>query len=155
MHVVWSSNTTMDDYLEEWAASRIPHVGTGEEFDGEKRFAAVVDDAGTLKAVMIFHDYQPQARTIQGSTASVSPYWAKHNVIKELLHYVFVTCDCNKFWTATPHTSLGVLRFNKSLGMKQEAILRHHFGDRMHCVVNSMMRTEYLHSKWAVPACTL
>lgn len=132
--------------LREWAGSRIPNVGK-DGFDPGAQCAAVIRH-GALAAVVLFHDWQPMARTLQCSMAADTPLWASHAALRGLFGYAFVTAGANKVWTAMPHTGERAIRFNVGIGMKREAVLRHHFGPKVHAVICSMMRDEWARSRW-------
>ena len=128
-----------------WVASRIPHVGDA----GFGPCAAVgVTLGGRLVAGVVFHDWQTGARTMQLSMAAVTPRWASRAVLTGLFFYAFGTAGAMKLWTATPHDAARVLKFNRGVGLKPEATLRHHFGPRRHAVISSMLRSEWERSRW-------
>lgn len=83
--------------------------------------------------------------------AATSPRWASPSVIRGLLSYCFNQLGVNKAWTATPHTNTRAIRFNKGIGFRQEATLRHHFGPNVHAVICSMIKTEWEASRWYAP----
>lgn len=125
-----------DEYVTDWVRERIPHV---TDF-GPAQALGVLD--GDIIAGIVFHDYQPEYRTMQVSMAASSPKWANKGIIKELLSYPFFQLGIQKIWTATPHTSERVIEFNKAIGFKQEAVLAKHFGDR-HAVICRMFIKDY------------
>lgn len=149
LSVVWASNDDERQYLMAWAGALIPHVGDAG-FCGPGQVAAVIGSNGALRAVVIFHDWIEGARTLQVSAASVTPYWASPDNLREVLHYAFVTNGTRKLWMAIPHTSENVIRFNKHLGFVQEAVLRYHFSEQSHAIILSMLEDEYRKSRWAV-----
>jgi RimJ/RimL family protein N-acetyltransferase len=130
-----------DDDVAAWVAERIPHVGAGVGF-GPCRAIAVARD-GVMAAGVVFHDWQPRSGTMQISCAAASPRWASRQVIKTLLAYPFDKAGAQKIWVAIPHDNERAIRFNKGIGMKQEAVLRHHFGAKRHAVILSMLKREY------------
>jgi RimJ/RimL family protein N-acetyltransferase len=132
--------------LREWAGSRIPNVGK-DGFDPGAQCAAVFRGE-RLAAVVLFHDWQPMARTLQCSMAADTPLWASREALRGLLAYAFITAGANKLWTAMPHTSERAIRFNLGIGMRREAVLRHHFGPKVHAVICSMLRDEWARSRW-------
>ena len=129
-----------------WAAERIEAVRGGDF--GPCQAVAVVQ-GGQVVAVAVFHDWQEQARTLQLSMAAASPRWATADTLRGLFRYAFVTAGAHKMWTATPHTNTRALRFNLGVGMKQEAMLRHHFGPKSHAAICSMIAAEWQRSKWS------
>lgn len=149
MTLVWAGNQAEEGFLEEWAASRIPHIGSGNRFSRPAVFGAVLSDRGNeVVATVIFHDYQPSCGTIQVSMASSKVTWAKPQVITDMLRYAFKTAGANKVWSSTPHTNERAIRFNVGIGFRKEATLRHHFGVKSHAVICSMLRPEYEKSRW-------
>ena len=131
--------------VEGWIVPRIPHMHGGSF---GLCMAAGVVRRGVMVAGVVFHEWQPEYRTLQLSMAADSPRWATADVLGGLFRYAFVTAGANKLWTATPHTNTRALRFNHGIGMKQEATLRHHFGPKSHAVVCSMMAAEWQRYIW-------
>src|SRR5262245_16917601 len=82
-------------------ASRIPFVG--ERGFGPAKAIGIVAKDGRELAGVVWHDWQPEFKTIAFSIAAVSPKWATRNIIRLLLIYPFIDCDVWKVWTATPH----------------------------------------------------
>ena len=138
-----------DQAMSHWAGSRIPHVG--DAGFGPCIAIGVASDEPEEKmyAVCVFHDYQPQLGTVQVSMAAENPHWATQGVLRGLLHYPFHQLGVRKLWMAIPSNNTRALKFNKGIGMVQEAILRQHFGPRRHAIILSMMDTEYRRSRWA------
>lgn len=128
-----------DDLLAKWVASQIPHVS---EF-GPSRAIGIMDDDRILGAI-VYHDYQPLYRTCQISMASSSPKWCTKRVVKDILAFPFIQYGCNKVWTATPHTSERVIKFNLALGFRREATLKDHFGPKSHAVICEMHQKYFL-----------
>jgi RimJ/RimL family protein N-acetyltransferase len=127
-----------------WLSARIPGV---DGVSGPYAFLAVLGGDG-VQAVVSFHDYQERCGTIQITMAADTPRWATRANLKGLLAYPFKRLGVNKIWTATPLGNAPAITFNERLGMKREAVLRHQFGPRSHAVIMSMMKAEYLKSRW-------
>lgn len=137
--------------LAQWAAVHIPHVAQGAFGPCQAIGVASGDDAGAkLYAVIVYHDWNERARTVQISAAAVSPRWATPGTLRALLHYPFMQMGVYKVWLAIPQSNERALRFNLGIGMKQDAILRHQFGPRRHAVIVSMTWDEYRNSRWFV-----
>ena len=133
--------------LETWVVDLIPHMHGGTF--GPCAMAGVLR-RGELVAGVAFHDWQPEARTMQLSMAASSPVWATREVLAGLFRYAFETAGAHKLWTAIPHKNARALRFNAGIGMKREAVLRHHFGLKSHAVICSMMSDEWRRSRWVL-----
>lgn len=132
-----------------WAANRLEHVGA----QGFGPCVAIgvstgVTETDRLLAVVVFHDFQVRAKTVQISCASVSPMWAHPDTLRALLRYPFEQLDCFKVWVAIPHTNERAIRFNEhALGMRREAVIRHQFGPKLHAHILGMTRHEWAR-KW-------
>lgn len=146
MSVVFPQTEDVRRYLENWAAERIPHVGAAG-FSGPVMPAAILNDAGRLRAVIVFHEWISAYRTLQVSGAAETPLWAKPGNIKALYHYAFVVAGAHLLWTATPE-DLSAWRFDKNIGMKEDGTLRHRFGPGRHAVMCSMTADEWRQSRW-------
>ncbi len=131
--------------MHDWIVSRVPHMHGGTF--GQCAAAGVVVN-GVMAAGVVFHEWQPEYRTMQLSMAADSPRWASPDVLRGLFRYAFVRAGVNKLWTCTPHTNTRALKFNLGIGMKQEAMLRHHFGPKSHAAICSMTAAEWQRSKW-------
>ncbi len=127
-----------------WTAARIPHVAG---FAPPFRCALAMARDGPI-AGFVFHDWQAEAGTLQLSMAADSPRWAARGTLAGLFRYAFRTNGANKLWTATPHLSARALRFNRGIGLRQEAVLRHQFGPGSHAVICSMLAREWRASRW-------
>jgi RimJ/RimL family protein N-acetyltransferase len=128
--------------LAAWAAARIPHVG---DAGFGPCWAVGVARDGALAAVVVFHDYQAGHGTVQLSCAADTPRWASREVVGAILGAAFngAWWKVRKVWAATASTNARAVRFNQGIGMKQEAILRHHYAQGVHSVICSMMEAEY------------
>lgn len=128
-----------------WTVSKIPHVDNERGF-GPARAVGVATGHGPedkLYAVVVFHDYQPECRTVQMSVAAKNPRWATRGLFKRIYDIPFLEFGVNKVWSAIPHTSERVVKFCKITGMKQEATLVDHFGPGVHAVICRMTRREF------------
>tara|TARA_Y100001973_G_C5203922_1_gene339935 strand:+ start:3665 stop:4093 length:429 start_codon:yes stop_codon:yes gene_type:complete len=130
-----------DAEVAEWVFENIPHLGNGDF--GPCAAIGVLSKKHEIVAGVVYHDYQPDYLTIQLSMASVTPFWAKPDNIKGLLTYPFHQLGVNKIWTATPHESERVIKFNRHLGFTQEAVLAHHFGPKRHAVICRMLKPDF------------
>ena len=126
-----------------WCGRRIPHVGE----DGfVAAWAVGVIRRRDLAAVVVFHDWHPEAGTVQLSCAADTPLWASRRVVGAILGVAFrgtLGAAVNKVWTATPHENTRAIKFNEGIGMKREAVLRHHFGVKNHAVICSILAPEW------------
>lgn len=135
--------------LAAWAAERIPHMRGGDFGPCQAiGIAAGLDPKDRLYGVVVFHDYQAGCGTIQVSAAATSPKWANIPLLKGILRYPFVQLNCFKMWVAIPHRNERAIRINKGLGLRQDGILRHHFGKGSHAVIMSLLKPEWLAGRW-------
>jgi RimJ/RimL family protein N-acetyltransferase len=133
----------LTDHLTAWAAARIPHVGAA---GFGPCWAAGVVRGNVLAAVVIYHDWQPEAGTVQVSVAADTPRWASREVLAALLGLAFnggLGSPIRKVWSAIASPNERALRFNAGIGFTREAVLRHHFAPRVHAIIASMMHSEF------------
>lgn len=133
----------LTDHLAAWAADRIPHVGAA---GFGPCWATGVVRGDELAAVVIYHDWQPEAGTVQVSIAADTPRWASRPVIAALLALPFsggLGSPIRKVWACMASPNERALRFNAGIGFKREAVLRHHFAHGVHAVITSMLHREY------------
>jgi RimJ/RimL family protein N-acetyltransferase len=138
-----------DAMMAQWVADRVPHARRGFGPARAIGVAGGTEEKPRMLAAIVYHDYQPEAATMQISMASESPLWAKPATIAALLHFPFMQQNCYKVWTAIPSDNERAVRFNKGIGMRSEATLRHHFGHKRHALIFSMTRPEY-DARWRV-----
>lgn len=144
--IYYPQNRVENDALAEWCADRIPHV-RGGSFGACQSMAVMHGDE--VRAVVVFHDWQPRAQTLQCSMAANTPRWATREALAGLMFYAFRTAGANKLWTAIPHDAQRVLKFNHGIGLKPEATLASHFGHKRHAVICRMFRAEWEKSRWS------
>lgn len=139
-----------DEHLAAWCAARIPHVGKA----GFGPCRAVGVATGTrpddkLLAVCVYHNWHPDYGVAEISFAASSPRWATRENIRRLLSVPFEQYGCRKVCTQTPSDNARAIKFNEGIGMRREAVLRHHFAPKRHAVIMSMMADEF-RRKWMV-----
>lgn len=126
----------------QWAADRIDHVSSHRGF-GPSSAIGVISDTGRLIAGVVYHDWQPEARSIQISMAADSPIWARREVIRDLLAYPFLQLECLRVWTAIPLDNWKAIRINEHIGLKREATLAWGFGRKRHAAIFRMLRPDF------------
>lgn len=135
-----------DEALSKWASARIPYqrgdfgqcraIGVASGTDVDAHFYATV----------VYHNYITNSdgyRTCEVSIAAISAKWALRGIIRALLSVPFEQYGVSKLYSLMMSENKRAIRFNKGIGFKQEAILRHHFGKNRHAVVTSMLDKEY------------
>ena len=140
----------LDAEFAAWAAARLPHVGADLGFGNCRAVGVATGTQPTdkLLAVVVYHEWQPKAATIQISCYSTTPMWAQKCVLEELLEIPFERMGVNKVWLSIPHTNERAIRFNvNALKMKREGPLRHQYGPGLHAVIVGMTRNEWI-AKW-------
>lgn len=130
-----------DERVAAWVAKQLPHVG--DVGFGPCRAIAVVSASDRPLGAIVYHDFIPQAGTVQISMASVSPLWAQPQTVRDLLAIPFDQYKVRKVWTCIPHDNERAIRFNEGIGMKREATLRHQFAQGRHAVIFGMMAGQY------------
>ena len=129
--------------LADWAACRIPHVGPA---GFGPCWAVGIIHGESVGAVVVFHDWQDTAGTVQLSCAADTWRGASRALLYEILAVPFegkLGGRIRKVWTATPHTNTTAIRFNERTGFKREAVLRHHYAPKVHAVICSLLEPEW------------
>lgn len=117
-------------------------------FVGDQGFGActaigIVDNNGREIGGVVFHDYQPQFKTIGVALALETPRAATRKLAARIFQYPFEELGIMKLWTITPSSNERALRLVKGLGFTKEATLAHQFG-KDHAVMNRMMLKDYI-----------
>ena len=129
------------DELVIWAAQRIEWMHGRAFPDGAR--AIGVEVAGEIGGAVVFHDWQPEYRTIQVSFAAADPRWMlARRAFGGMFDYAFNGCGVDKIWSLTPTTNERALRAVIGLGFKPEAVLERQFGD-VDAVMSRRFRWEY------------
>jgi hypothetical protein len=93
-----------DRLVADAVAQLIPHVGPGGFGDAAKTIG-VIDEEGRLIAGLVYHNYDPQAGTIEISGAATNSRWLSRETIKRMYQYPFHTCGCQMIAQRTPADS--------------------------------------------------
>lgn len=129
-----------DKEVGKFVSDRIEHVGNDW---GPMAAIGVIDDNNNLIAGAVYNMYYPEHQSIQISMAADSPRWANKAVIKGILDYAFDELNVNRVWTATPHKSERVIKFNQRLGFTKEAVLRDAFGRGSHSTICRLLKKDF------------
>lgn len=130
-----------NEAVAKWVAARISFVG--DAGFGACTGVGITDNDGHAIAGVVFHDYQPQFRTLAFSIAADTARWVTKRLIGKILQYPFEELGIAKLWTATPSSNERALRLAKGLGFTREAVLARHFG-RDHAIINRMFTRDYM-----------
>jgi RimJ/RimL family protein N-acetyltransferase len=84
------------DAVEAFVAQLIPDAERG--FSGAKG-VGVIDKDGLMVAGWIWHNWNPAAKTISFSGASITPKWMTRGILQELFSYAFDGLGCQMVTT--------------------------------------------------------
>ena len=89
-----------DQLIAQFVASLIPHCRRG--FGPNVMAIGVVDD-GNLIAGIVFHNFDPDAGTIEVSAAALpGKQWLSRETLKRMFRYPFFVCGCQMVALRTP-----------------------------------------------------
>lgn len=115
------------DICAKWAARIIWPDGEKDlRYFGEQLCLAVFDD-DELIAVMVYHNYEPDAGVIEISGAALTSglrYWLTHDVLAEMYRYPFMELGVQMVVQRTPAENARLLRLLKRLGFSFYTIPR-------------------------------
>ncbi len=77
-----------------WVAKRIPGCERGWDKCQAMGVLGQLDGRERVIAGIVFHDWNPEAQTIEISAAAETPRWFTRNVINEALGYAFIGAGC-------------------------------------------------------------
>jgi RimJ/RimL family protein N-acetyltransferase len=127
-----------------WAANRIPHVETADNF-GPMTAIGVPDDDGKLGAAAVYHGYQERFRGIEISFACDHPRYLSRTIISGLLRYPLAQLSCQRVTAATPRKATSTRQFLEKLGFRREGVMRRGFGND-DAVVYGLLAKEWARS---------
>lgn len=124
-----------------WVAKRMPMAVNGQF----KNCSAigVLDSKGNALCGVVYHNWDPEHKTIALSFAASSPRWAHPRIVQKLLAYPFEELKVEKIWTLSLSTNERVLKLAKGLGFIQEARLYRHFG-KNDAIICRMLKKDYV-----------
>lgn len=127
-----------DREVAQWVADRVPYVR-----DFGSASAIGIRIGGRIRAGVVYHDYQPDYRTMQISVASETPVWARPATIGALLHYPFVQLGVWALFSQMAADNEAAIRFNEKLGFSHPVIVGHVFGPGKHVVITRMLQPTF------------
>jgi RimJ/RimL family protein N-acetyltransferase len=133
-----------------WVAERIPQMAGAADFGPATAIGVVSEDGRALGGV-VFHNYQPRFRNIEGSFASETPRWLTRNLIRQILSYPFDQLSCQRLTAITPKRAHAARAFLDHFGFKREGVVRRGFGSD-DAIISGLMRREWMRSRWAAGA---
>lgn len=138
--------------LIKWVSAQLPHAGL--ILPDMCQPIGIVDATGRrLLAVAVYHEYRSAYGQIELTAAAKAhpARWCHPDIIRGLLHYPFVQLGVRKLVCHIAVDNDRAQAFAKHAGLTREGVLRHHFADKAHAAVWSMMAKEYRKSRWAWP----
>lgn len=122
IHVV----TGHDSHFAKLVASKIKFM-RGCEFDKPVSMA-FINDSGDLLAVVVFHDFSPQWKTIQMSCLINDPKVVTRSVLRTVFSYPFFQLGCKRVTTVAAKKHKKARALNKGLGFREEGTMRKALG---------------------------
>ena len=129
-----------DKEIAEFVRQRIPNMGTGF---GDCTAIGVIRNKKLLGGV-VYHEHQPQYKTIMVSYAFDSPAWAMPAVLGSICAYPFIQLGCNRMTTLVPKKNKRSRRFIEGTGFKLEGCIRKGYGNDDMMIYGMMAR----HCRW-------
>ena len=133
-----------DDYVADWTAKLIPHCRRGF---GKSRAFGILDENGWMIAGVVYHNYDPDAGTVEISGASISPQWLQRNSIGWIYQPPFRLWGCQMVFQRVLASNLRIQRILASYGYQ----LVHHrriFGRDQDGVIASLTVEDWVANKF-------
>lgn len=110
-----------DEKVAAFVASLVPNCERGFE---NYRATGVLDEEGRLVGGMVFHNWNPEAGTMEISAAAVTPRWLSRLVLQEMFGYPFDVCRCQMVVMQTSERNTRLHRQLQALGLRPHPIPR-------------------------------
>ena len=111
--IVW------DDALADLAAQMIPGCARGF---GECRAMGFLDTTGRVEAVVVYHNFQPEAGVIELSSASTHRKWLTRERLRSIFAYPFDQAGCRLAVARISERNRRARRIWQSLGAAEHVI---------------------------------
>lgn len=143
-----------DQAVADWVQMQTPHVAA--RGFGACTAIGVAHDEVLLGGV-VYHDFQPDHRSIQMSAASIDTRWligptgARKSVLQGLFAYPFVQLGCERVGMIVPKKNKRARAFCEGFGFKREGVARRGFYPD-DAILYGLLRSEWFAGPWAVAA---
>lgn len=147
------------DEVAAWVGWRIPLVrkrlerGIAQPF-GPAYAIGVLDRENRLVAGVVYHNWDPDCRSVELSFASDTPKWLHPSLIRELMGYAYESLQVNRVNALTPKHFKDARRFLDKFGFKREGCATDGFGPGQDAIISRLLKREWLETKWAKPRLT-
>lgn len=127
-----------DQLVAQFVASLIPHCRRG--FGPNVAAMGVIEDDGNLIAGIVWHNFDPDAGTIEISGAALpGKQWLSRETLKRMYRYPFFVCGCQMVVQRTPADNAKLIYTLFRFGYEFELIPRL-FGRDRDCMVCRLTR---------------
>ncbi len=128
-----------DDFaVGEWVARRIPHVRSVREWGPFRAIGVARGDEPIAGAVF----NNSRGFDMEISFAADSPRWATRGMVRDILAYPFVQCDCTRLTAVVGKRNKRARRFVEGLGFKQEGCVRRGLDGRQDAILYGLQNEQ-------------
>jgi RimJ/RimL family protein N-acetyltransferase len=110
-----------NDVVARFVAAHIPHCERGF---GDKIMTLGVVDGSRLIGGLVYHNYDPEAATIEISGAAIDPRWLTRTTLRLMHVYPFVDARCQMVVMRVSADNARLLRQLKALGYTRVTVER-------------------------------
>lgn len=118
-------NPELDRAIATWVASQIDWV-SAPQFPSTS--IGVINDDADLVGAVVFHNYRPDCRSIEITSASTTPRWLTRRILHVIFGYPFDQLKVGRITASTPKRAASARQFLESFGFRLEGDLRRGFG---------------------------
>jgi RimJ/RimL family protein N-acetyltransferase len=136
-----------NDVVARFVAAHIPHCERGF---GTKIMTLGVVDGGRLIGGLVYHNYDPEAATIEISGAAIDPRWLTRTTLRLMHVYPFVDARCQMVVMRVSADNARLLRQLKALGYKRVTVERLFGRDRdgvVATLTDDVWKTRRIHQR--------
>ena len=136
-----------NDLVARFVAAHIPHCERGF---GAKIMTLGVVDGERLIGGLVYHNYDPEAATIEISGAAIDPRWLTRTTLRLMHVYPFVDARCQMVVMRVSADNARLLRQLKALGYKRVTVERLFGRDRdgvVATLTDDVWKTRRIHQR--------
>ncbi len=112
----------------------------------------MLNDAGTLVAGCVVHNWQPDFLRCEVSGVAISYYAVSSQIVKAIYGgFIFGQLGAFRVFARTETTNIRAKRLLRHIGFIEEAIQGHHYGPQKHASCWRLLKPEW-EAKWSSEA---
>ena len=140
------STPALTEHIGNWVSAETSNTG---EIGFNGNYCAIgVMDKNRLVAGFVYHDWNPEYKTISMTLSSTSPRWCNRRIIDGLLNYPFVELGVQRITVLVNENNPASLRLAEGVGFKRESVIERGAGPYGDIIVLRLFIEEWRSGKF-------